>query len=137
MHRSIALLPLLLALVLAGCTTAGSGSSADKFEGAESDVAQVVDDLSAAAGRRDGEKICAEYLSRSLVRSLSTQGTSCNQEMEKATNDASDFDLNVRDVTVEATSATARVQRGDDGPTSTFELVKEDNRWKLSGLEGT
>jgi hypothetical protein len=118
-------------LAAAGCTSPGSGSGS-KFSGAEGDVAKVVADLQQAGQRKDAEKICTEILSRTLVTQLSQAGTSCQQEMKLAIQDADDYALSVQDVTVKGNQATARVRRGRTGPTSTFRFVREDGRWKAT-----
>jgi uncharacterized protein YceK len=126
---------LLLTLAVAGCTsTTSSSSSASKFSGTEADVAKVVEDLQTAGQRKDAAKVCSQLLAKSLVTKLDGDGTSCTQEMDHAAADADDFDLDVRDVTVSGDSATAKVQRGSDGPTATFTFVREANRWKIASL---
>jgi hypothetical protein len=124
------------ALAAAGCTASGSTSSAGSFEGAERDVAKVVDDLETAGERQDADRICSEILARELVDRLDAEGTSCGQEISNATKDADEFAMTVRDVTVTGTTATAEVRQGtgDNGPARTLRLVREDGRWKLADL---
>lgn len=136
-HRLPLVAGIALALAIAGCTQSGGGSgSADKFTGAEADVAKVVDDLQTDGERKNADGICTDILSQSLVKQLDAAGTSCVVEMDKAIKDADSFDLTVRDVAVTGNHATAKVQQGDDGPTATFEFVKESNRWKATDLGG-
>jgi hypothetical protein len=124
-------------LALAGCG-ASNDSSVDKFpQGAEREIAQKVEDLQKAGEGRHPEDICSDILSRTLVDQLQAAGTNCRDEMDKAIDDADDFDLDVRDVTVNGNQATARVQRGDDGPTVTFEFVRESGQWRASSLSGS
>jgi predicted small secreted protein len=131
--RRLVLAPILLAAVaLAGCTTAGSGSSSKKFSGAAGDVADAVGDLETAGKRKDADRLCSELLARSLVEKLDAGGTSCKQEMKDALADADEFALSVRDVKVSGNEATATVRQGSDGPTRTIQLVKEGTRWKAS-----
>ena len=59
------------------------------------------------------------------------------RELEKVTGDADDFELDVTDVTVTGTTATAKVKarRGDrDDAETTFSLVREDGDWRLANL---
>jgi hypothetical protein len=117
----------------AGCTSTNrSSSSSQKFTGAQGAVAKVVSDLQQAGERKDASKICSQILSRKLVDTLGQTGTSCGQEMKKAIDDADDFKLDVQRVSVNGSTATAVVRRGDDGPTSTFRFVREDGRWKAT-----
>jgi hypothetical protein len=128
------LLPFVLALlVLAGCG-AEEDSSVDRFQGADREVAQKVEDLQEAGEGRNPEDICADILSRTLVDQLEAAGTTCAEEMDKAIDDADDFDLEVLDVTVTGNEATARVRRGDDGPTTTFEFAREGGQWRATAL---
>ena len=54
--------------------------------------------------------------------------------MQKAIEDADDFDLEVLEVNITGTTATARVRRGDDGPTETMEFTRENNEWRATAL---
>ncbi len=127
------LVAILAPLVIAGCG-ASEESSADRFQGQERAVAQKVEDLQEAGESRRPEDICSDILSRTLVEQLEAAGTTCAEEMGKAIDDADDFALDVRDVTVTGEEATARVQRGDDGPTVTFEFVRENGQWRATSL---
>ena len=125
----------LAALALAGCG-ATTEPSADRFQGAEREVADKVEELQEAGERRRPEDICADILARALVQQLEAAGTTCNDEMEKAIEDADDFQLEVRDVTVTGNTATARVRRGDEGPVRTFEFARENGQWRATSLSG-
>jgi hypothetical protein len=135
MRALVRLLPLVAALALAGCAQAPT--STNDFKGSEKAVAQTIEDLqSNAQGRKPGE-ICSNVLSRELADKLKSAGNDCTTEMEKVTGDADDFELEVTDVTITGTTATATVKarRGDkkDAET-TFSLVREDGDWRLSNL---
>ena len=54
--------------------------------------------------------------------------------MKKAIEDADDFELDVRDVTISGSTATATVRRGDDGPTETMEFTQEGGQWRATSL---
>ena len=121
------------ALALAGCG-ASEPSSAERFQGTERQVAQVVEDLQRAALARDAEEVCADILSPDLVREIE-EGGPCVDEVEKAIAESGDFELRVTDVTVQGERATARVQQGDDRRRAAdYELVREDGRWRVSGF---
>jgi PBP1b-binding outer membrane lipoprotein LpoB len=126
--------PLLLVLVLlAGCTQS-TPSSAEKFTGAEAEVAQKIEDLEKAGKSRKPDDICSDILATSLVDQLKEGGTDCETEMQKAIEDADDFALDVRKVTVTGNTATAEVQRGDDGPTVTMTFERQGSDWRATSL---
>lgn len=131
MKRLVAILPLLF---LAGCGAQTQQSSIERFQGDERAVAQKVEDLQEAGERRRPEDICTEILAKSLVTQLEAAGADCAQEMTKAIEDADDFELDVREVEVDGTTATATVRRGDDGPTETMEFTQEGGQWRATSL---
>ena len=133
MKAAVALAVLVL-LAFAGCGAQAQQSSVDSFQGEEREVAQKVEDLQEAGEGRDPEDICADILAASLVDELEEAGTDCPQEMRKAIDDADDFELEVLDVTVNGTSATARVRRGEDGPTETMQFKQERGEWRATAL---
>jgi hypothetical protein len=135
MRRSNALFTVpLLALALAGCAPQQQSSNSKDFKGEEKKVADVVGDLRTAGQRRDAQKICSDVLSSKLVDQLKSGGSTCVDEMDKAVNDADDYDLTVQDVTVDGNTATAKVKNGDDGPTATIEFAKESDGWRATSL---
>lgn len=135
MKRRLAILPLLL---LAGCGASSSQpSSVDDFKGDERAVAQKVEDLQEAGERQEPETICSDILARSLVQQLEAAGSDCTQEMEKAVEDADDYALDVTDVSISGSTATAKVRRGEDGPTETMEFTKEGGQWRATSLSGS
>jgi hypothetical protein len=128
---------LLATLALAGCGAQAQTSSVDKFRGADREVAQQVEDLESAGKRGKPEDICSDILAKSLVDDLNSAGTDCTTEMKKAIEDADDFDLEVLDVNVTGDEATARVRRGDDGPTETMAFTRENNQWRATSLSSS
>jgi hypothetical protein len=124
------LLALLLALAaLAGCTPSNQNASAGDFEGAERDVAQVVDDLK---GTRDPEEVCSRILTDDLAKSLEAGGEDCVDEVQATIRDTADTDMQVRDVTISGSSARAQVRQG--GKTATFELERGADGWQISSF---
>jgi hypothetical protein len=125
----------LLLLAVAGCGTQAEPSSVDRFSDEnQREVAQKIEDLEDAGKRGKPEDICSNILAKTLVSQLDAAGTNCTTEMQKAIDDANDFDLEVRKVTVNGNEATAEVQQGDDGPTETMTFTKEGNDWRATAL---
>ena len=125
---------LIAALAVAGCGAEAEPSSVEKFQGEERAVAQKVEDLQEAGEGRNPEDICSDILASSLVQQLEAAGVKCADEMEKAIDDADDYDLQVQDVTISGSDATVEVKRGDDGPTETMEFTKENGQWRATSL---
>ena len=130
------LLAILAVLLLAGCGEAQESSTLENFQGDERAVAQKVEDLQEAGSRRDPEQICTEILAKSLVEQLEAAGASCTDEMKKAIEDADDYELEVREVTISGPTATVTVRQGDDGPTETMEFTREGSDWRATSLSG-
>jgi hypothetical protein len=134
MKRLLAILPV---LVLAGCGATPQASSVDRFKGDERAVAQKVEDLQEAGSKREPERICSDILSRTVVQQIEAAGADCTAEMKKAIEDADDFELDVRDVTISGTTATVTVRRGDDGPTEKMQFTREGSDWRATSLSGS
>jgi hypothetical protein len=133
MRRSVPTLLLVCAVALAGCTTAGTTSS-KKFSGPTADVAKAISDVQSAAQRKDGAKLCTQLFASAFVTKLAAPGSTCTQEVDKALSDSDTYSLDVQTVTVNGSQATARVRQGKGGATRQVTLVREANRWKLSGV---
>ena len=132
--RRYLVLPIVAVLGLSACGSTSSSSSSPTFTGAKKDVADLVDKLSTAGGRGDAKTICNDVLSKQLVSQINTAGSTCEDEMKDAIRDATDYDLQVREVTVSGNNATAQVRQGDDGKVATFTFVKEAGGWRATAL---
>ena len=121
------------ALALAGCT-ASQPTSAGDFKGAEADVAKVVDDLQTAGQRGDPEKSCNEIFTAELAGRFKAGNATCADEVDKALRDVNDYRLEVQDVTVTGSTATARVLQPDENRTATFHFQRVGNDWRASSL---
>jgi hypothetical protein len=132
-HASIAVLA--VALALGGCTAAGSSSAGD-FTGAESDVAKVVDDLQSAGRSGSPDKVCNDIFTKELADKFAAGNSTCVDEVEKAMRDVSDFNLDVTDITVNGSTATAKVEQGKEKRTATFTFERIGNGWRASSLSG-
>jgi len=129
------------AALAAGCgADAGSDVSSATFPEPERQaVSAAVRDFSDAAGKRDYEQICSDYLAAPLVKQLdAAKGTPrCPDQIERSLRDVGETGLAVRDVRISGMSAVAVVQptgTGDVEEPARFTLVREGPRWKLSGV---
>src|SRR5919107_1020126 len=128
-------LALLTLVAFAGCGAQAQTSSADKFSDPDQKaVAEKIEDLEAAGRRGQADDICTDILAKTLVSQLDAAGTDCATEMQKAIDDATQFDLNVQKVTINGNEATAEVKQGDDGPTETMTFAKENGDWRATAL---
>jgi hypothetical protein len=133
MRALLRLVPLALAAALAGCGPAPTSSNG--FKGTEKAVAKTIETLQSDAQSRKPSAICNDVLSRALADKLKSAGSDCAGEMEKITGDADDFRLEVTDVTVTGSTATAKVKArrgGDKNASTTFSLVREHGAWRLN-----
>jgi hypothetical protein len=134
MPREVLAVPLMLAALVSGC--GASPSSAGDFEGEEKRVAEVVEKLQSAGETGDAAEICNDLLAQQLRDQIQEAGASCEQELDKAIDDADDYELEVEDVTISGNSATAKVRGRDRGEERVrdFEFVREGRDWRATSL---
>jgi hypothetical protein len=144
--RAAAFPPVLMALAAlapGGCG-ATAKKSADRFSGREKEVAQTVDDLVKAAGRRDSAKICDGLLTPALKARLdalartSRRGTGCADQLKDSLQDVDSLDLKVvpGGIRITGDSAVVRVRtdvNGSHDPVDTLRLV-DQRGWRIAEL---
>ena len=142
--RPVALVPVVLAYSLLGVGACGQSQKADtdKFEGAEKDVAEAVFEFRDAVAKRDEGKICDTYLTSALKEEVTTKGkaagrgSTCAKAIEDSIADIDATDIEVTDITIEGTTAIAKIKtdlsRGND-PTDALTLANEKG-WRISKL---
>ncbi len=123
---------LVCAALLSACGAEAS-TGVDEFSGEERRVAQVVADLGTAGGDGDAAEICSEVLTSQLADRLKAGTRTCTQELEDALGDADEFGLTTREVVVNGTSATARVEAGGGG-IRTIDLVRQGSGWRVASI---
>jgi len=129
-------LVVIVACVLGVAACGQTGSSASDFQGDERAVAEVIDELQSAAGRRDGARVCKELLATELVERLEQGDVACSEELDDALREADDSSLEVTDVQVNGTRATAEVtgKEGSEDRRATFRLVEQNGAWRIESL---
>lgn len=128
-----ALLAVLAATAAAGCGAAAQPSK--DFTGDEEDVAQVVEELEAAAQKDEPTRICTEILSTALSRKL---GRECTATVEAALDDADIIALAADDVQISGARARVRLDVGtDDERKELIEMVRQTpGGWRVDRFAG-
>jgi len=136
MSRLSALLCVALsASALAAC---GSTVSTSAFKGAQHEVAQTISNLQADATAGEVKKICANDLAGAVVSRLgATHGCEAAIKSQLAEIDSLEATVESIQIAGGGTTASAHVKSTYAGKsrTSTVSLVKEDGKWKISGLQ--
>ena len=122
------------ALALGAC---GAASTAGEFEGEEETVATVVADLQSESEKGEATQICENLLTEALQEKVAAGSDSCASELDKALEDADAFELEVQDVSISGTTATAKVKGVDEddaGIVRTVELEKVGDDWRIDSF---
>jgi hypothetical protein len=138
MAAPLRLVALLVAapLALGACGQTNKDSAGD-FQGEQKAVAQAVEDLQTASRKHDESRICTDLLAPALVAKIKTASKdSCEQALKDSLQDADAFELQVKKVTVNGTTATAVVtsDTGTKDRTDTLTLQKVGSAWKIATL---
>lgn len=130
MFRPRPLIILLFGLAAVGVGCGAEGREEVSFTGAEAQVADVVADLQEAGEAEETTRICQALLAETL------QGDECQAQVRQAIDDADQFSLDVREVTVDGNTATAKVitGRGDAERTATMRFVRQGSNWRVSAF---
>ena len=126
-----------LALPVTSLAACGGGdddnSNADRFEGAEKQVAIVVDDLQSASREADTKAICRElFTAAHAARVASGAGTTCESKAKQEIA-VSDETIEVQGLIVDGQTATARVKE-QTGKVSTLAFVKSAGGWRIDQI---
>jgi hypothetical protein len=125
-----------VAVALGGCSLAPSKTSnTGGYSGAKGLIAAKINLLSSDASSANGSDICKNVLAPNVRSRLNRIG-SCATIIDNQLKTADDFTLTIKSITVNASSATARVQNVVKGKKviSTVHLVKQSRRWGISGV---
>ncbi|HET6505480.1 MAG TPA: nuclear transport factor 2 family protein [Baekduia sp.] len=133
-------LPVLVAaaLTLSACGQTSKDSAKD-FQGQQKAVAQTVENLQSAASKGDRDKICDQILAADLVAQIKKANptATCADALKDPLKDADSFELQVKKVTIDGTTATALVESdaaGKKKQTDTLTLTKVGKAWRISSL---
>jgi hypothetical protein len=134
MRRPSAAFAIVLACATLGAGCGAAAEEAPEFEGAEAQVADVIEDLQTAAEENAPRRVCTQLLSRELAGRL---GDRCTSAIDQAFDEADTSQLRVEDVTIDGDEATVRVSATDaEGADNdeVIELVREDGAWRISAF---
>jgi hypothetical protein len=120
-------------VALAGCS-ATPPSSAGDFKGAQSDVAQVVDDMQKAGRTGKPDKLCNDIFTAELADKFKAGSATCVDEVEKAMRDVNDYEIKVQSVTVDGDTATAKVTQGREKRSGTIGFERVGSSWRVSSI---
>lgn len=123
---------LLCAALLSACG-AEQSTGVDEFSGEQRRVAEAVAELSAAGADGDAAQICSDLLTPQLADRLKAGTRTCTDELEDSLGDADEFGLTTREVAVNGTSATVRVEVGEGG-LRTLDLVRQGRSWRVASI---
>jgi hypothetical protein len=124
-----------LLVVLSGCGTVPA-KQAHAFTGESASVADAVNSFQSAAQSRDNSKLCTQILAPELAAKLKNSGGGCTHVVGDQLKAVENYNLTIESITVNGTSAQARVKSISDGKThfDTLLLTKVGTSWRLSGL---
>lgn len=124
-------------LLTVGLAACGGSVSTGSFKGEEHEVAQTIANLQTHATAGDQAKVCSEDLAASVVSRLG--GTAaCEHAIKSQLTETDNLEVSVDSVTIDTATKTATAKvtstySGKRGP-GTMTLVKEGDRWKVSGV---
>jgi outer membrane murein-binding lipoprotein Lpp len=127
------------ALLIAGCTQTAKDSATD-FQGAQREVAQVVEDLQQAASRRNAAEICTDLVTQAFAQRIAAaqRKRTCEDGLDPILDDVNATELTVEGVQVDGTSATANVLSeatgNADDRRDRFTLRRVGATWRLDSL---
>jgi len=132
MLRAVAtrpLLPVLTALVLAGC---GEDGPSD-----EDEIRSTLTSFERATAAGDYQALCDRVLAPKLIETVEQVGLSCEIALEKGFEDVREPRLTVGTVSVDGDTATAQVRSsasGQDPSEDTVALVRVGDDWRIASL---
>lgn len=123
---------LAVALTVSACAeTASTG----KFSGESHNVAQTISNYQTDATAENEKKLCETDLAATLTVKLARVG-GCQTVLKAQLHEIDALGLTIESIAVNGTHALAHVKSTYAGKSriSTFALIKEGSRWKISGL---
>jgi hypothetical protein len=127
-------------LVALGVSACASTASTSSFKGEQHAVAEVISNLQTEATADEAKEICASLLSTTLTARLNAARGGCTEALKSQLAEVDNLEVSVQSVHLAADekTATAQVKGTHEGKKAitTVLLVKENQKWKISGLSG-
>lgn len=122
-----------LAAGVAACAETVSTAS---FKGEAHNVAQAVSNFQADASDLDQKKVCEDDLAAALAARLRKAG-GCQAVLKSQLREIDALTMTIASIAVSGKKASARVKSTYSGKSrvTTLLLVKEDSRWRVSGVK--
>ncbi len=122
--------------VAIGVAACGETTGTGNYKGESKKVAETISNLQSDATSVNAGKVCSRDLAATVVKKLEADGTSCKKALEGQLKEIDTYALKVESISVQGTSATAKVKSTWSGNERVHEVafVKEGSRWKVSGL---
>ncbi|HXC23700.1 MAG TPA: hypothetical protein VNU28_03865 [Solirubrobacteraceae bacterium] len=120
-----------------GLSACAETASTNNFKGESHNVAQTVSNFQTDATAEDEKKLCEDDLAATLTAKLARAG-GCQAVLKTQLHEIDALGLTIESISVNGAHALAHVKSTYSGKSriSTFALVKEGTRWKISGLVG-
>jgi len=137
-NRALALLCLALPAVALGACASTTSSS---FKGEQHEVAQVISSFQSDAKGGEDQKICTTDLASTLTTRLDGASGGCKEAIKRQLTDVDSYEVTIHSIQVNSIgakpTASAAVTSTYSGKTrsSTLLLVKEDGKWRISGVQ--
>ena len=127
------MLALSAAVVAIGCGGDDDdvNNNADNYDGADAEVAAVVDDFANAGRDGDGAKVCDEIFAEELSANVEEEaGQSCASEVEDNLPEG-DYELTIDTLQVDGDKATVGVTDQEDNK-SVLHFERTDSEWRVT-----
>ena len=121
------------ALLMGACGGGGGGENEGRYDGAEAEVAKVVDQLQSAGRESDGDRICEDLFTKNL--SISVQRASKRECAEEVTSNISgeDTTFEVSKIKINGKNATAELVDEEDRRSSVL-FQQEGGGWRIARI---
>jgi hypothetical protein len=123
------------AALFAACGDDGDdvNNNADNYDGADAEVASLVDDFANAGRDGDGTAICEEFLTPDLVATIEDQaGQGCPSEFQEELEE-DEYELEIDSLEVEEDAATVGVTDQEDRST-VINAERADGEWRIASF---